>query len=225
MATKMRRLSFWENYYLPMKRIKDRQKRAEYALKVLEYAFDDIEPELDEVEGMAFDSIASLIYDDMHGNKGGRPTGNASSSVSSPKTKPKTHAKTSLETSFETSEQTVPYEKKGREGNGIEEENNFSLRKSYLSSPSSGDAAVAGATPPSAGLPHCPECDDLMAFDPRGGFWRCRNHECRATLKPAAVDKGTPHCPLCHSVAHEDEGKWICPICGEIKAPDFGGAK
>lgn len=89
----------------------------------------------------------------------------------------------------------------------------------------SGDAAVAGATPPSAGLPHCPECDDLMAFDPRGGFWRCRNHECRATLKPAAVDKGTPHCPLCHSVAHEDEGKWICPICGEIKAPDFGGAK
>lgn len=126
MAEKKRRLSFWENYYTPMKRIKDRRKRADYALKILEYAFDGIEPELDEMEGMAFDSISSLIDDDMNGNKGGRPPSNDKGSSSSPKTKPKTPVKTSLKTSFETSEQTSPYEKKVIEGNrtekkGIEE--------------------------------------------------------------------------------------------------------
>lgn len=100
--TEMRRFQFWENFYMPLKRIKDRSARAELALKILEAAFEDEPPEFDDMEGLVADSIVPLIRRDMETPKGGRgrktaskasgkPTGKANESVS----------ETPLETCFE----------------------------------------------------------------------------------------------------------------------------
>ncbi len=171
MAEKMRKLTFWENYYSPMKRIKDRGERAAYALKVLEYAFDDIEPELNDMEAMSFDSIAPLIYVDMHGNKGGRPTGTGSSQAR------KTASKTGIKTGSKTTEETTLYEEKR-----MEDEGDSSLKKNPRSSDAPGVAAAAGAAPPVAKTPglHCvmDGCDGYGKFDPKTGMFRCR--ECGA---------------------------------------------
>lgn len=91
--TEMRRFQFWENFYMPLKRIKDRSARAELALKILEAAFEDEPPEFDDVEGLVADSIVPLIRRDMETPKGGRgrktaskasgkPTGKANENVS-----------------------------------------------------------------------------------------------------------------------------------------------
>ena len=72
MADDMRRFQFWENFYLPLKRIKDRGRRAELALKILEAAFEDEPPEFDDLEGLVADSIVPLIQRDMETPKGGR---------------------------------------------------------------------------------------------------------------------------------------------------------
>lgn len=183
MAEKMRKLTFWENFYIPMKRIGDRQKRAEFALKVLEYAFDEIQPELDDMEGMAFDAIAPLIDEDMHGNKGGRPRKETGSATAC-----KTASKTSSKTGFKTPSKTPLYESKGKEGNGNgrEAEKNSSEKNSFSASASDG-AAAAGAAPPSTLPPRCPECDGLMKLELPGGFFRCRDPKCRATVKPGEI--------------------------------------
>lgn len=91
--TEMRRFQFWENFYMPLKRIKDRSARAELALKILEAAFEDEPPEFDDMEGLVADSVVPLIRRDMETPKGGRgrktaskasgkPTGKASENVS-----------------------------------------------------------------------------------------------------------------------------------------------
>lgn len=91
--TEMRRFQFWENFYMPLKRIKDRSARAELALKILEAAFEDEPPEFDDMEGLVADSIVPLIRRDMETPKGGRgrktaskasgkPTGKANENVS-----------------------------------------------------------------------------------------------------------------------------------------------
>lgn len=70
--TEMRRFQFWENFYMPLRRIKDRSARAELALKILEAAFEDEPPEFDDMEGLVADSIVPLIRRDMETPKGGR---------------------------------------------------------------------------------------------------------------------------------------------------------
>ena len=91
--TEMRRFQFWENFYMPLRRIKDRSARAELALKILEAAFEDEPPEFDDMEGLVADSIVPLIRRDMETPKGGRgrktaskasgkPTGKANENVS-----------------------------------------------------------------------------------------------------------------------------------------------
>lgn len=171
MAEKMRKLTFWENYYRPMKRIKDRSERAAYALKVLEYAFDDVEPELNDLEAMSFDSIAPLIYEDMHGNKGGRPSGTSAKTPSKTgsKTSCKTGSKTGSETNGESQNKTPLYEKKG-----IEDEESSSLKKNSRSSVASGDAAAADAAPPAA-KPMCPLCGVKVWRNTQTGRYHCDN--------------------------------------------------
>lgn len=91
--TEMRRFQFWENFYMPLRRIRDRSARAELALKILEAAFEDEPPEFDDMEGLVADSIVPLIRRDMETPKGGRgrktaskasgkPTGKANENVS-----------------------------------------------------------------------------------------------------------------------------------------------
>lgn len=104
--TEMRRFQFWENFYMPLRRIKDRSARAELALKILEAAFEDEPPEFDDMEGLVADSIVPLIQRDMETPKGGRgrktasktsgkPAGEAGENVS------KTASETTLETGLE----------------------------------------------------------------------------------------------------------------------------
>lgn len=174
MAEKMRKLTFWENFYRPMKRIGDRAKRAEYALKVLEYAFDGTWPELDDMEAMAFESIAPLIDEDMHGNKGGRPKSPTPTRKKTPtKTPSETGSETSFETGYETTEETSLYEEKGRERKGKEEEGSSSLKKKNHSSVASDGAAAAGAAPSAA--PHCPLCGVKVFRNTQLGRYECPN--------------------------------------------------
>lgn len=106
MTDEMRRFQFWENFYMPLKRIRDRSARAELALKILEAAFEDEPPEFDDMEGLVADSVVPLIQRDMETPKGGRgrktasktsrkPAGKASENVS------KTASETTLETGLE----------------------------------------------------------------------------------------------------------------------------
>lgn len=71
--TEMRRFQFWENFYLPLLRIRDRSARAELALKLLEAAFEDEPPEFGDMEGLVADTIVPLIRKDVGGKGPGRP--------------------------------------------------------------------------------------------------------------------------------------------------------
>lgn len=82
--TEMRRFQFWENFYMPLRRIKDRSVRAELALKILEAAFEDEPPEFDDMEGLVADSVVPLIRRDMETPKGGRGNKTASKTSGKP---------------------------------------------------------------------------------------------------------------------------------------------
>ena len=104
--TEMRRFQFWENFYMPLRRIKDRSARAELALKILEAAFEDEPPEFDDMEGLVADSIVPLIRRDMETPKGGRSRKTASKTSGKPAGKAgenvsKTASETTLETGSE----------------------------------------------------------------------------------------------------------------------------
>lgn len=100
--TEMRRFQFWENFYMPLKRIKDRSARAELALKILEAAFEDEPPEFDDMEGLVADSIVPLIRRDMETPKGGRGRKTASKASGKPTGKANENvSETPLETGFE----------------------------------------------------------------------------------------------------------------------------
>lgn len=100
--TEMRRFQFWENFYMPLRRIKDRSARAELALKILEAAFEDEPPEFDDMEGLVADSVVSLIRRDMETPKGGRGRKTASKTSGKPAGKAGENvSETTLKTGFE----------------------------------------------------------------------------------------------------------------------------
>lgn len=100
--TEMRRFQFWENFYMPLRRIKDRSVRAELALKILEAAFEDEPPEFDDMEGLVADSVVPLIRRDMETPKGGRGRKTASKTSGKPTGKANENvSETPLETGFE----------------------------------------------------------------------------------------------------------------------------
>ena len=101
--TEMRRFQFWENFYMPLKRIRDRPARAELALKILEAAFEDEPPEFDDMEGLVADSIVPLIRRDMETPKGGRGRKTASKTSGKPAGEAGENvSETTLETTLET---------------------------------------------------------------------------------------------------------------------------
>lgn len=100
--TEMRRFQFWENFYMPLRRIKDRSARAELALKILEAAFEDEPPEFDDMEGLVADTIVPLIRRDMETPKGGRGNKTASKTSGKPAGKAGENvSETTLETPLE----------------------------------------------------------------------------------------------------------------------------
>lgn len=100
--TEMRRFQFWENFYMPLRRIKDRSARAELALKILEAAFEDEPPEFDDMEGLVADSVVPLIRRDMETPKGGRGNKTASKTSLKPASKASENvSETPLETPLE----------------------------------------------------------------------------------------------------------------------------
>lgn len=100
--TEMRRFQFWENFYMPLRRIKDRSARAELALKILEAAFEDEPPEFDDMEGLVADTIVPLIQRDMETPKGGRGRKTASKTAGKPAGKAGENvSETTLETPLE----------------------------------------------------------------------------------------------------------------------------
>ena len=100
--TEMRRFQFWENFYMPLRRIKDRSARAELALKILEAAFEDEPPEFDDMEGLVADTIVPLIRRDMETPKGGRGRKTASKTSGKPAGKAGENvSETTLETPLE----------------------------------------------------------------------------------------------------------------------------
>ena len=102
MPDEMRRFQFWENFYMPLKRIRDRSARAELALKILEAAFEEEPPEFDDMEGLVADSVVPLIQRDMETPKGGRGRKTASKTSRKPAGKASENvSETPLETGFE----------------------------------------------------------------------------------------------------------------------------
>ena len=102
MPDEMRRFQFWENFYMPLRRLRDRSARAELALKILEAAFEEEPPEFDDMEGLVADSVVPLIQRDMETPKGGRGRKTASKTSRKPAGKASENvSETTLETGLE----------------------------------------------------------------------------------------------------------------------------
>lgn len=179
--TEMRRFQFWENFYMPLRRIKDRSARAELALKILEAAFEDEPPEFDDMEGLVADSIVPLIQRDMETPKGGR--GNKSASKTSRKPAGKageTTSETTLKTGFE-SGLSDPFKAKQSEAEALLPE-----EAKLSASASAHRAAAACAAQRAEGAGQA-----VPGWERTG----CRCRKCRRHLLKAP--NGTMACPGC----------------------------
>ena len=179
--TEMRRFQFWENFYMPLKRIKDRSARAELALKILEAAFEDEPPEFDDMEGLVADSIVPLIRRDMETPKGGRGNKTASKTSRKPAGKANENvSETPLETGFE-SGLSDPFKAKRSEAEALLPE-----EAKLSASASAHRAAAAYAAQRAEGAGQA------------GPGWErtgCRCRKCRRHLLKAP--NGTMACPGC----------------------------
>ena len=96
-----RSMKTWENWHRATKWMTDEQRGA-FWCKVMDYAYDGIEPEITPVEGMAWEFIKVAIDEaakaSENGSKGGRPE--------KQKTQRKTTAKTTSKTPVETPQKT-----------------------------------------------------------------------------------------------------------------------
>ena len=110
-----RRFQFWENFYRPLTRIRDRAARAELALKLLEAAFEDEPPVFDDMEGLVADAVVPLILKDVGGKRPGRPKKGDSRPVGIPGGEGESFPETISETISKTVSKTVsegPYKAK-----------------------------------------------------------------------------------------------------------------
>lgn len=179
--TEMRRFQFWENFYMPLRRIKDRSARAELALKILEAAFEDEPPEFDDMEGLVADSIVPLIQRDMETPKGGRGRKTASKTSGKPTGKANENvSETPLETGFE-SGLSDPFKAKRSEAEALLPE------EAKLSASASAHRAAAACAAQRA-----------EGAGQAGPGWErtgCRCRKCRRHLLKAP--NGTMACPGC----------------------------
>lgn len=170
-----RRFQFWENFYRPLTRIRDRAARAELALKLLEAAFEDEPPEFDDMEGLVADAIVPLIQKDVSGKRPGRPKKGDSQPVGIPGGDGETDSETISETISK-----GPYKAKRSEAEG------FSFQKKNLSASPAHGAGAAGAAPRAGKGVRL------------GAGWEktgCRCRKCRRHL--AKAPNGTMACPSC----------------------------
>lgn len=182
--TEMRRFQFWENFYLPLKRIKDRSARAELALKILEAAFEDEPPEFDDLEGLVADSIVPLIRRDMETPKGGRGNKTASKTSRKPAGKAGENAsETPLETGLE-SGLSDPFKAKRSEAEALlPEEAKLSASASAHRAEGAGQAGPGWERTGSRcrkcrrhllkapnGTMACPGCEPELTGSPAPGF-------------------------------------------------------
>lgn len=179
--TEMRRFQFWENFYMPLRRIRDRPARAELALKILEAAFEDEPPEFDDMEGLVADSIVPLIRRDMETPKGGRGRKTASKTSGKPAGKAGENvSETPLETGSE-SGLSDPFKAKQSEAEALLPE-----EAKLSASASARRAAAACAAQRAEGAGQA------------GPGWErtgCRCRKCRRHLLKAP--NGTMACPGC----------------------------
>lgn len=179
--TEMRRFQFWENFYMPLRRIKDRSARAELALKILEAAFEDEPPEFDDMEGLVADTIVPLIQRDMETPKGGRGRKTASKTSGKPAGKAGENvSETPLETGSE-SGLSDPFKAKRSEAEALPPEE---AKLSASASAHRAEAACAAQRAEGAGQ--------------AGPGWErtgCRCRKCRRHLLKAP--NGTMACPGC----------------------------
>lgn len=179
--TEMRRFQFWENFYMPLRRIRDRSARAELALKILEAAFEDEPPEFDDMEGLVADSIVPLIRRDMETPKGGRGRKTASKTSGKPTGKANENvSETPLETGFE-SGLSDPFKAKRSEAEALLPE------EAKLSASASAHRAAAACAAQRA-----------EGAGQAGPGWErtgCRCRKCRRHLLKAP--NGTMACPGC----------------------------
>lgn len=179
--TEMRRFQFWENFYMPLKRIKDRSARAELALKILEAAFEDEPPEFDDMEGLVADSIVPLIRRDMETPKGGRGNKTASKTSRKPAGKASENvSETTLETPLE-SGLSDPFKAKQSEAEALLPE------EAKLSASASARRAAAACAAQRA--------EDAGQAGPGWERTGCRCRKCRRHLLKAP--NGTMACPGC----------------------------
>lgn len=179
--TEMRRFQFWENFYMPLRRIRDRSARAELALKLLEAAFEDEPPEFDDMEGLVADSIVPLIQRDMETPKGGRGRKTASKTSGKPAGKAGENvSETPLETPLE-SGLSDPFKAKQSEAEALLPE------EAKLSASASAHRAAAACAAQRA-----------EGAGQAGPGWErtgCRCRKCRRHLLKAP--NGTMACPGC----------------------------
>ena len=171
-----RRFQFWENFYRPLTRIRDRAARAELALKLLEAAFEDEPPEFDDMEGLVADAVVPLILKDVGGKRPGRPKKCDSRPVGIPGGEGETFPETISETISETVSEG-PYKAKLK---------GFSSEKKNLSASPAHGAGAAGAAPRAGKGVRL------------GAGWEktgCRCRKCRRHL--AKAPNGTMACPSC----------------------------
>lgn len=106
-----RNMKFWENFYSAIKRLPEERQGA-FAMKILDFAFAGVEPDLDMAEGMAFDMMKPIIEKDMgdvkNGSGGGRPKKS--------KTPSETHQKTPRKTPCENPSENPPLYESEAEG-------------------------------------------------------------------------------------------------------------
>ena len=171
------KFTFFGSFYEAMKMLPENQ-RSEFVMGILEYAFEGIEPSFEgglaAMFALAKPNIDSSVKGVRNGGKGGRPAG----------------GKTQQETPHENPPAKPPTETNKNRNRDRDrdrdrkEEGIFPLEEKSLSSEASGDAAMAGATPPAA--PRCPMCDtDLEHTGINGSEWWCPH--CRDSFADGKV--------------------------------------
>ena len=174
-----RRFQFWENFYRPLTRIRDRAARAELALKLLEAAFEDEPPVFDDMEGLVADAVVPLILKDVGGKRPGRPKKCGSQPVGIPGGEGETFPETISETISKTVSEG-PYKAKRSEAEGFSSE-----KKNLSASPAHGAGATGAAPRAGKGVR-------------LGAGWEktgCRRHFRQRHL--AKAPNGTMACPSC----------------------------
>ena len=211
MGGSVSKFSFFASFYEAAQDLDD-EKRLAFYDAMASYAFTGEEPDFSGVMSTIWKltkpNIDSSINGQRTGGKGGRPKKD-----NSPLKPPvKTHAETDRD----------------MDGDGDGELDALEIDpkdQSISNASASVGAAAAGAEPPAAKGPSCPECGSPMRYDESAMLWLCS--ECDGTLSFAeligsARRRRSPAwvCPVCETEVScdPDTGRRVCPVHGIVEA-------